>query len=124
VKRILLIDHDDKRRTTRVLLLRQQGYDVVTADNFQAVEGQIREATFDLVIVETNDMREAVIAYGERLRGHKPELPILVLSDQGLFLPKRALLGHFTEPRTSPLEVITKIATMLLESAHRREESD
>ena len=123
LKRILLIDHDDARRATRVLLLQQEGYEVVTADNYDTVEGRIREAAFDLVIVETDDIKEAVLAYSERLRGTQPQLPILVLSDQGLFLPKEVLLAHFATSFPSPVEVLAKIAAMFLESTHRREQS-
>lgn len=124
MKRILLIDHNDPRRATRVLLLQEQGYEVVTADSYQAVEGHIREAAFDLVIVETDDIKKAVIAYGERLRGIEPQLPILVLSDLGLFLPKEVVLAHFSTANPSPVEVITKIAALLLGSTHRREHSN
>ena len=123
VKRILLIDHNDGRRATRVLLLREEGYEVVTADSYQDVEGRIREAAFDLVIVETDDIKQAVLAYTERLRGVQPQLPILVLSDQGLFLPKEALLAHFAASYPSPREVMAKIAAIFLESTHRREQA-
>jgi DNA-binding response OmpR family regulator len=94
MKRIRLIDHDDPRRATRVLLLRNTGYEVVTANRFEDVEGLFREAGFDLIIVETKDVKKASIAYGERLRGLHPELPILMLSDTGLFLPKEVLLSR------------------------------
>jgi DNA-binding NtrC family response regulator len=122
MKHILLIDHNDSRRATRVLMLQEAGYEVVTADSYQAVEGHIREATFDLVIVETDEIKKAVIAYAEPLRGLQPDLPILVLSDLGLFLPKQVLLARFAAGNPSPMEVITKIAAMLLESTHRREQ--
>ncbi len=121
MKRILLIDHDDPRRATRMLLLKGQGYEVVSADSYQDVEGHIREAAFDLVIVETDDIKKAVIAYGERLRVIQPQLPILVLSNLGLFLPKEVVLAHFEAGSPSPVEVITKIAAMLLASTHQRE---
>jgi DNA-binding response OmpR family regulator len=95
-KRILLIDSDDLRRATRVLLLQNAGYEVATADRFEDVEGKTREAAFDLVVVETDDVTRAVVAYGERLRAENPRLPILLLSDTGLFLPKNVLLSAFT----------------------------
>ena len=123
IKRILLIDHNDGRRATRVLVLQEEGYEVVTADNYETVEGRIREAAFDLVIAETDHITEAVRAYSQRLRDIQPQIPILVLSDQGLFLPKAVLLDHFAESFPSPMEVITKIAAMLRDSTHRREQS-
>ena len=121
IKRILLIDHNDGRRATRVLVLQEEGYEVITADSYRDVEGRIREAAFDLVIAETDHITEAVLAYSQRLRDIQPQIPILVLSDEGLFLPKAVLLDHFAESYPSPPEVITKIAAMLRDSTHRRE---
>ena len=51
MQRILLIDHHDTRRETREGVLRQAGYEVVSAENFEAVEGHLRETAFDLVII-------------------------------------------------------------------------
>ncbi|HEY5030604.1 MAG TPA: hypothetical protein VIK39_19530 [Candidatus Angelobacter sp.] len=102
MKRILLIDHDDPRRATRVLLLQRNGYEVVTANRFEEVEGAIREGEFDLIVVETDDVKKASIAYGERLRAINPHLPILLLSDTGLFLPREVILSRFAES-PSPL---------------------
>jgi len=123
VKRILLIDHDDPRRATRVLLLQREGYEVVTADRFEAFEGHLREQAFDLIVVETDDIKQAVIAYGQRLKTISARLPILLLSDLGLFLPKNSLLAHFATGHPSPVEVMTKIAELLLESTYQREDS-
>ncbi len=122
LKRILLIDRDDLRRTTRVLLLQKAGYEVVTADSFEDVEGHIREAAFDLVIVETDNVVRDSIAYGQRLRGINPRLPILLLSGEGLFFPKNVLLSSFAAAQPSPVEVMTRIAALLLESKHQRED--
>ena len=62
MKRSLMIDRDDPRRATRVLLLRNTGYEVVTANRFEDVEGLVREAGFDLIVVEPKDVRKASIA--------------------------------------------------------------
>jgi hypothetical protein len=45
------------------------------------------------------------------------------LFDQGLFPTKEALLAHFATSYPSPMEVITKIAAMLRESTHLREQA-
>lgn len=102
MKRFLLIDANDLRRATRVMLLQSAGYEVATADRFEEVEGQIREACFDLVVAQTGNVGEAVMAYGERLRAANPQLPILLLSDLGLFLPKNVLLSSFAAGGPSP----------------------
>jgi len=121
MKRLLLIDANDLRRETRVMLLQHAGYEVAIADCFENVERQIREARFDLVIAQTDDVGKAVMAYGERLRAANPQLPILLLSDLGLFLPKHVLLSSFAAGGPSPVEVLTRIGALLLESTHTRE---
>jgi DNA-binding NtrC family response regulator len=123
LKRVLLIDHHDARRATRVYLLQGAGYEVTTADRFELVEGRIREAGFDLVIVETDNVMRDSIAYGQRLRLINPQLPILLLSEAGLFFPKDVVLSSFSAGQPSPLEVMTKIAALLLASTHLREDA-
>ena len=120
--RILLIDKDDSRRVTRVMLLEHEGYEVVTANRFQDVEGTVAESGFDLVILETDDIEKAAVAYGERLKAIRPKLPILVLSSNGLFLPKESLLTSFHGVHPTPPEVMARIAALLMRSTHKRQE--
>lgn len=121
MKRILLIDENDDRRATRVLLLKQAGYEVVTAERFQDVEGHLHEGAHDLIIVETDNIEKEIIAYGERAREMNPQLPILLLSDTGLFLPGHVLLSSFASGSPPPAEVMARIATLLAQSGHHRE---
>ena len=121
MKRILLIDEDDNRRTTRILLLRHAGYEVMTAQRFQDVEGHLHEAAYDLVIVETDNIAKESIAYGERIREVNPQLPILLLSDTGLFLPRHVVLSSFASGSPSPAEVMAMVTTLLAQSGHHRE---
>src|SRR5438874_709797 len=117
MQRVLLIDHHDARRETREALLQQAGYEVVTAESFEAVEGQLREVGFDLVIiaVKGNADRES-LAYSQRLRVASPQLPILALSDRGIFLPKESLVAVLESGQ--PLQLIAAIARLLLASTH------
>lgn len=120
VKRILLIDEDDPRRATRVMLLQQAGYEVVTTTHFEEVEQQTA-GRFDLILIETADIEKATVAYGERLKLWAPKLPILMLSKAGLFLPKESLLTHFPDGHQSPTQLMAKIASLLFASTHERE---
>lgn len=121
LKRILLIDRHDPRRDTREHLLRKQGYEVVTADRFDLVEGCVQEATFDLVAVSVADCAAGVemVAYSHRLRADNAALPILALSDNGLYLPPKSLIALMQSG--SPLELVAEVGTMLLESTHIRD---
>ena len=121
MKRILLIDRDDPRRATRVMLLEQAGYEVAIADRFEEVEFH-SEDRFDLILIETaDDVEKATMVYAERLKSWAPKLPILLLSDRGLFLPKESLLGHFPGGHQTPVKTIARIASLLLASTHKRE---
>jgi hypothetical protein len=62
---------------------------------------------------------EEAAAYGDRLRKQKPDLPILLLTDIGVFVPHGALnLGLETG---YPLELMREVAEMLAGSTHIRE---
>jgi DNA-binding response OmpR family regulator len=120
LKRILLVDHHDLRRDTREQVLRKEGYEIVTADRFDLVEGNVQEATFDLVVVCVAGGAAGVeaVAYSRRLRAANADLPILALSDNGLHLPKGSRVTVVQSGY--PLELIAQIGKMLLESTHIR----
>ena len=119
MKRILLIDEDDQRRATRVMLLQGAGYEVITADRFELVEDRIREGTFDLVITDIDERRAAVTDYANRVLSANPDLPVLLLSGNGAYLPRHTLLSQLHSGH--PLELLAKVAAMLLDSTHQRE---
>lgn len=51
-----------------------------------------------------------------------PDRPILVLSDNGIFMPKETLVTALQSGH--PLELVTKVANMLFESTHVRNDRD
>jgi CheY-like chemotaxis protein len=119
-KRILLIDRHDPRRDTRERLLLDAGYEVVTADRFDLVEGYVQEAAFDLVVVSVADSAAGAeaVTYSQRLRAANAALPILALSDNGLYLAKESLIPVVQSGY--PSELIAEVGKMLLESTHIR----
>ena len=122
MKRILLIDRKDTRRATRVMLLEREGYEVVTANRFQDVENSLAESGVDLVVLNADEDEKATVDYGQRLKHIAPTLPILVLSENGLFLPRTSLLASFRGEHPTPPEVLAKIAAMLMASEHERQD--
>ena len=92
-KRILLVDRDDLRRDTRILMLEKAGYQVDLRSDHKVAELLDREATFDLVLLALHDTKlQDAVAYSERLRKARPDLPILLLTDTaGLCTPWNAL---------------------------------
>jgi len=122
LKKVLLIDRNDSRRDTRIRLLADAGYDVETSEEYFQEERSQNEWAFDLVIVALHreDLNEAA-AYSERLRQFKPTVPILLLTDVGVFVPRYALshcihAGH-------PVELLAEIAEMIAEKTITERES-
>lgn len=116
-KRILLIDRPDLRRDTREWLLRDAGYEVVTAEIFDVVKAMLRKTTFDLVVVSVGDSAAGAeaLTHSQRLRAAHAALPMLVLSDNGFYLPKESLITGLQSG--SPQELIAEVGK-LLESTH------
>jgi CheY-like chemotaxis protein len=63
-KRILLVDLEDARRSTRVELLRSGGYEVRARSLEAEVEGD--EGSFDLVIIAVHDKPASAVGYSYR----------------------------------------------------------
>ena len=119
-KRILLVDLDDSRRQTRVRMLTGAGYNVETRADHEVSEALDREGTFDLLILALHQKNlEEAAAYSERLRKKKPTLPILLLLDTGVFVPRGTLSE--TMETGFPVEMMRQIAEKLSGSVHIRE---
>lgn len=118
-ERILLIDMDDQRRATRVAVLQGAGYSVRVRQDFIAAEELADEGESDLVILSIRIEHKLALAYAVRLRGLKPDLPILLLTDQGAYVA--ASDQRSTLEAGSPIALLEKVAKMLAGSVHVRE---
>lgn len=119
-KKILLVDLDDARRKTRVRMLERAGYEVETRADHEISERLDSEDTFDLIVLALHrkELDEAA-AYSERIRKANPDLPILLLVDAGVFVPRGTLSPSVgTEV---PMDMIKEVAGMLAGSTHIRE---
>lgn len=118
--RILLIDFDDTRRVTRVQLLRSANYELEVRDNWLTSEELDHEAHFDLMVVALHrqGLAEAA-AYSDRVARQRPTLPILLLTDYGVFAPKGTLSRALETGE--PALLLRRIAEMLAGSDHIRE---
>jgi CheY-like chemotaxis protein len=120
MQRVLLIDRDDARRRSRVMLLVEAGYEVEVRADHVIAEDQDGEARFDLVVLALHEAKlEDAVAYSERLRNANPGLPILFLTDYGVIVP-HGTLGRCIEAG-DPLHLLRGIAEMLTASTHIRE---
>jgi DNA-binding response OmpR family regulator len=119
--RILLIDRDDARRATRVHVLEGAGYDVRVRQDWLSSEQINHEGHFDLLIIALRrpDLKQAA-EYSDRLSRGKPTLPILLITDAGLFAP-RGTISRVMESGGDPGDVLRRIAAMLAGSTHIRE---
>ena len=119
-KRILFIDLDDTRRQTRVQMLKQAGYDVVLRNSHIDAEILDHEGHFDLILLTLHRTKlDDAAAYSERLRKQKANLPILLLTDYGVFVP-RGTLSPSLETGDA-VEMLREIASMIAGSTHIRE---
>ena len=118
-KKILLIDLDDTRRASRVQLLTASGYDVDLRDDYIAAERLDHEGHFDLIILALHGFPDKAIAYSNELSRAKPLLPILLLTDSGIYVPPGTLSGSLESG--DPAELIRQIVSKLEGSTHVRE---
>ena len=111
-KKVLLVDLDDSRRKSRVALLTSAGYEVDVRANHLTSERLDHEARFDLLIVALHHKHlEAAAEYTDRLTRMYPMLPILLLTDHGVYVP-RGTLSQDIETG-NPKELMTRVAKML-----------
>jgi PleD family two-component response regulator len=121
-QRILLVDYDDVRRQSRVQMLQSVGYEVETRTNYIAAERQNHEGEFDLIIVALHSHPEKAAAYSNELTKNDPGLPILLLTDAGVFVPRGTLSQSVGAGSTTLL--IERVSAMLVGSSHIREFAD
>jgi hypothetical protein len=118
-RKLLLIDLDDVRRKSRVLLLVNAGYTVDLRDDYISAERLDHEGEFDLVVLSLHGHSAKAREYSNHLSRAKPRLPILLLTDFGTYVPP-GTLGHTIETG-DPKRLIEEIASMLDGSTHVRE---
>jgi DNA-binding NtrC family response regulator len=118
-KKLLLIDSDNMRRDSRVKLLVGVGYDVDVRDDYIAAERFGDEGSYDLIVLALHGYPEKAIAYSDQLKRNSPRLPVLLLTDFGVFVPAGTLSRSIESG--SPYELIEQIATMLAGATHVRE---
>ncbi len=118
-KKILLIDADDTRRDSRVILLTSLGYSVDLRDDYISAERLDHEGFFDLIILALRGQPEKALAYSDHLSRTKPRLPILLLADSGVYVPPGTL--NPSVEAGDPAALIHEIASLLAGSTHIRE---
>jgi DNA-binding NtrC family response regulator len=103
-----------------VLMLQRAGYDVATRDGWVSAEQLDHEGHFDLVVIALGrgQLQEAA-AYSDRLSRSKPTLPILLLTDVGVFAPKATLSRSMDS--SDPKAFLLAVANLLAGSSHIRE---
>jgi hypothetical protein len=118
-KKLLLVDADDARRASRVWLLSRAGYSVDIRNDYIEAERLDHEGTFDLIIIALHGQPEKTLAYSNHLSRAKPRLPILLLTDSGVFVPPGTLTPKIETG--NPGALVGEIASMLAGSIFVRE---
>ena len=118
-KRILLIDIEDARRNSRVMLLESAGYSVTINNSHRIAESLEQEYRFDLIVLALHAGPEEAASYSDRLTQRVPHLPILLLTDSGVFAPA-GTLSRSMEAGNSR-QMLQNVAVMLAGSSYIRE---
>jgi ActR/RegA family two-component response regulator len=118
--RILLVDFDDPRRETRVRLLESRGYAVTLRKDYIESEKLDHEGKFDMMILALHqqDLKRAA-EYTDQVQRAKPELPILLLTDVGVYAPRGTLSKSVETDGYAAL--LKTVAEMFASSSHIRE---
>lgn len=115
-KKILLIDLDDTRRETRIQLLESAGYIVDVRNDHVAAAKAADENDYDLVVLALMVQAELAAAYAARLQESSPTLPLLILTDAGVYAPRGMQSSNGLEPK----KFLAKVAELLVGSEHVR----
>jgi CheY-like chemotaxis protein len=115
-KRVLLVDLEDSRRETRIKLLESAGYEVGIRTDHVVAERLDHEAGYDLIIIALHRNPGEAAAYGDRVSRINPNLPILLLTDAGVFAPSGTLNQSVEAGR--PFKLMQEVASMLAGSSH------
>ena len=101
-------------------MLEHAGYDVVLRNSHIDAESFDHEDHFDLIVLTLHRKKlDDAAAYSERLRKQKVNLPILLLTDHGVFVPRGTLSPSIETGQ--PEAMIQEIACMIAGSTHVRE---
>lgn len=118
-KRLLLIDSNDDRRGTRVHLLTNVGYAVEVREDYVEAGRLNHEGDFDLVVIALHGNPEKTIEYSDHLSQRAPRLPVLLLTDYGVYVPPGTLSRSLEAG--DPAALIGELAAMLSGSTYIRE---
>jgi|SRR5579863_9184638 len=117
--RILLIDLDDSRRSTRIQLHERAGYEIDLRADYVEAESVDDEDSYDLIVLSVHMLPDGAVEYSNRLAAKLPTLPILLVTDAGAFVP-RGTLSRCIDCG-EPVPLMATIASMLAGSTHIRE---
>ena len=116
-KRILLVDVDDPRAKTRVKMLLAAGYEVEVREDDSVSELLAHEDSFDLILLSLHQKGlEHACAYSDAVAKKFPGLPILLVTDAGIFAAKGTLSRSIDGWEAA--EMMKEIASMLVGSTH------
>lgn len=100
-------------------MLTNAGYSVDLRTDHVEAEFLDHEGRFDLIILALHGNPEKAALYSDRLSNAEPQLPILLLTDFGVFVPS-GTLSRSVETG-DPAKLIRQVAAMLEGSSHVRE---
>ena len=117
------MDVNDARAKTRIKMLLAAGYEVEVRENDGISELPAHEDSFDLILLSLHRKGlQHACAYSDNLAEKFPKLPILLVTDAGIFAARGTLSRSMDG--WDAAEMMKEIASMLADSPHMREVSD
>ena len=99
MKRILLIDDEDNILSIIERFLVKQGYEVVTANNWEDALDQFIQKAYDLVILDINMAGRDGFHVAEEMKATHPEQKILLMTGLPFYSSGPTILsGPFLSP--------------------------
>ena len=119
---ILCVDDEEIPRTLRALVLRKQGYEVVTVASGSEALRELAARHFDLVLTDQLMPGMTGTELAKKIKSSTPSLPVVIISGVNELPADAALADRFISKIEGPEALFSGIAGVL--QRHRRLEKN
>ena len=110
---ILCVDDEDIPRTLRALVLRKQGYEVVTVGSGAEALRELASRQFDLVLTDQLMPGMTGTELAKKIKSSTPSLPVVIISGVNELPADAALADRFISKIEGPEALFSGIAGVL-----------
>jgi len=110
---ILCVDDEEIPRTLRALVLRKQGYEVITVASGSAALQELAVRHFDLVLTDQLMPGMTGTELAKKIKSATPSLPVVIISGVNELPADAALADRFISKIEGPEALFSGIANVL-----------